>query len=111
MSVRVHLRDEEQAQSMAHIARALKPGAAFLFTSGDAHGSIHGEPMNGMPFLDSSYRVDGDGDLLRAHGFTLEATHADSCEAVCFLSRKTGCGGFSPSAIPWTEAFLGAQST
>jgi SAM-dependent methyltransferase len=33
-----HLRHEEQEKAIAQIARALKPGAAFLFTSGDAHG-------------------------------------------------------------------------
>ncbi|RYZ43884.1 MAG: class I SAM-dependent methyltransferase [Myxococcaceae bacterium] len=85
-----HLRHEEQEQAIARIASALKPGAAFLFTSGDVHGSIEGAPMNGVPFRYHSYSVDGYRDLLRAHGLTLEATHTDPGENVCFLSRKTG---------------------
>ncbi|NNB85017.1 class I SAM-dependent methyltransferase [Corallococcus exiguus] len=88
-----HLRHEEQEQAIAHIARALKPGAAFLFTSGDAHGSIDGEPMNGVPFRYHSYSVDGYRDLLRAHGLTLEATHTDPGGNAYYLSRKTGSGG------------------
>ena len=85
-----HLRHEEQEQVIAHIARALKTGAPFLFTSGDTHGSIDGEPMNGVPFRYHSYSIAGYRDLLRAHGLTLEATHTDPGENVCFLARKTG---------------------
>ncbi|TSC22623.1 class I SAM-dependent methyltransferase [Corallococcus sp. Z5C101001] len=85
-----HLTHEEQGHAIANIARALKPGAAFLFTSGDAHGSIDGEPMNGVPFRYHSYSVDGYRDLLRAHGLTLEATHKDAGGNVYFLSLKTG---------------------
>ncbi|RKG71236.1 class I SAM-dependent methyltransferase [Corallococcus sp. CA054B] len=85
-----HLRHEEQEQAIANIARALKPGAAFLFTSGDAHSSIDGAPMNGVPFRYHSYSVDGYRDLLRVHGLTLEATHTDPGGNVYYLSRKTG---------------------
>lgn len=85
-----HLSHEEQEQAIANIARALKPGAAFLFTSGDAHGSIDGEPMNGVPFRYHSYSVDGYRGLLRAHGLNLEATHTDPGGNLHFLSRKTG---------------------
>ncbi|MCE9669986.1 class I SAM-dependent methyltransferase [Myxococcus stipitatus] len=85
-----HLRHEEQEQAIANIARALKPGAAFLFTSGDAHGSSDGAPMNGVPFRYHSYSIAGYRDLLRAHGLTLESTHTDPGGNVCFQSRKTG---------------------
>nr|WP_255653025.1 MULTISPECIES: class I SAM-dependent methyltransferase [unclassified Corallococcus] len=85
-----HLRHEEQEQAIAHIARALRPGAPFLFTSGDAHGSTEGAPMNGVPFRYHSYSADGYRDLLRAHGLTLEATHQDPGGNVYYLSRKTG---------------------
>lgn len=88
-----HLRHEEQEQAIAHIAGALKPGAAFLFTSGDAHGSIDGAPMNGVPFRYHSYSVDGYRDLLLANGLTLETTHTDPGGNVYFLSRKPGGGG------------------
>ncbi|GHG71074.1 class I SAM-dependent methyltransferase [Comamonas sp. JC664] len=87
-----HLRHDEQARAIAHIARALKPGAVFLFTSGDAHGSVDGEPMNGVPFRYHSYSVEGYRDLLRAHGLTLESTHTDPGGNVYFVSRKTGGG-------------------
>ncbi|GMU03771.1 class I SAM-dependent DNA methyltransferase [Corallococcus caeni] len=85
-----HLRHEEQEQAIANIARALKPGAAFLFTSGDAHGSVDGAPMNGVPFRYHSYSVQGYRDLLRAHGLTLETTHTDPGGNVYYLARKTG---------------------
>jgi SAM-dependent methyltransferase len=85
-----HLRHEEQEQAISCIARALKPGAAFLFTSGDVHGSMDGTPMNGVPFRYHSYSVEGYRGLLRAHGLTLEATHKDPGENVYFLSRRTG---------------------
>lgn len=85
-----HLRHEEQEQAIACIARALKPGAAFLFTSGDAHGSMDGATMNGVPFRYHSYSVEGYRGLLRAHGLTLEATHTDPGANIYFLSRKTG---------------------
>ncbi|RKG81681.1 class I SAM-dependent methyltransferase [Corallococcus exercitus] len=85
-----HLRHEEQEQAIANIARALNPDAAFLFTSGDVHGSMDGAPMNGVPFRYHSYSVDGYRDLLRAHGLTLEETHTDPGGNLYFLSRKTG---------------------
>ncbi|NOK32421.1 class I SAM-dependent methyltransferase [Corallococcus exercitus] len=85
-----HLRHEEQEQAIARIASALKPGAAFLFTSGDTHGSMDGAPMNGVPFRYHSYSVDGYRDLLRTHGLTLEETHTDPGGNLYFLSRKTG---------------------
>ncbi|MCP3097805.1 class I SAM-dependent methyltransferase [Myxococcus sp. K15C18031901] len=85
-----HLRHDEQAQAIANIAGALKPGAAFLFTSGDTHGSIDGAPMDGVPFRYHSYSVDGYRDLLVAQGLALEATHTDPGGNLHFLSRKTG---------------------
>nr|WP_277989594.1 class I SAM-dependent methyltransferase [Corallococcus sp. NCSPR001] len=85
-----HLRHEAQAHAIANIARALKPGAAFLFTSGDAHGSMDGTPMDGVPFRYHSYSVDGYRDLLRAHGLSLEETHTDPGGNVYYLSRTPG---------------------
>ncbi|MBU8900568.1 class I SAM-dependent methyltransferase [Corallococcus sp. M34] len=85
-----HLRHEAQAQAIANIARALKPGAAFLFTAGDVHGSMDGTPMHGVPFRYHSYSIDGYRELLRTHGLTLDATYKDSGGNVCFQSRKTG---------------------
>lgn len=84
-----HLSHAEQEQAIATIAKALKPGAAFLFTSGDVHGSLDGAPMNGVPFRYHSYSVDGYRGLLRAHGLTLEATHTDPGGNRYYLSRKT----------------------
>lgn len=85
-----HLSHEEQEQAIACIAKALKPGGAFLFTSGDSHGSIDGAPMDGVPFRYHSFSVDGYRDLLRAHGLTLEATHTDPGGNRYYLARKTG---------------------
>ncbi|WP_338868836.1 class I SAM-dependent methyltransferase [Myxococcus stipitatus] len=85
-----HLNHEEQAQAIANIASALRPGAVFLFTSGDVHGSTDGAPMNGVAFRYHSYSVDGYRELLRARGLTLEAAYRDPADNFCYQSRKTG---------------------
>jgi SAM-dependent methyltransferase len=83
-----HLPHEEQLQAIAKISRALKPGGLFLFTSGREHGSIDGQPMDGVPFRYYSFSIEGYRDLLREHGLTLEDTHTDRFDNIYYLSRK-----------------------
>ena len=68
--VMFHLDQGDQARALANVSRALKPGAPFLFTSGDRDGSVEGE-MNGVPFRYFSLSVDGYRSLLNEHGFQL----------------------------------------
>jgi SAM-dependent methyltransferase len=95
-----HLNLAEQELAVARIAAALKPGASFLFTAGDAaqpppgriqnpDGSIEGEPMNGVPFCYWAYSAAGYRDLLRAHAMTLVDTHLDAGRNIYYLAKKT----------------------
>jgi hypothetical protein len=60
----------------------------FLFTAGHDHGSIDGEPMDGVPFRYYSFSIEGYRDLLRENGLTLEDSHTDPFDNIYYLSRK-----------------------
>jgi hypothetical protein len=66
----------------------VKPGGAFLFTSGDTHGSVDGEPMQGIPFRYYSFSRDGYRVLLAENRLLLEETHADAGGNHYYLARK-----------------------
>jgi hypothetical protein len=63
----------------------------FLFTAGDEHGSIQGQPMDGVPFRYWSFSVDGYRELLRENGLSLVDTHRDKGQNIYYLAR-TGDG-------------------
>ena len=100
-----HLTLDRQRQAIANIARALKPGAPFLFTSGDEPGDdptgITGQ-MNGVTFPYFSYGAESYRRLLGEAGCTLDDTHIDAGKNMYYLARKQGEGtGFfttGPSA-------------
>ena len=87
--VMFHLPHAEQVKAIAKVASALKPGGAFLFTSGDDDGWKDGEPMNGVPFRYYSFTRDGYRERLQEHGLTLEETHIDKGENIYYLARRT----------------------
>jgi SAM-dependent methyltransferase len=99
-----HLTLDRQRQAIANIARALKPGAPFLFTSGDEPSDdptgITGQ-MNGVTFPYYSYGAGSYRRLLDEAGCSLENTHIDAGKNTYYLARKHGQGrGFVPPARP-----------
>jgi SAM-dependent methyltransferase len=86
--VMFHLDHREQREAVAEVSRVLRPGGLFLFTSGDAHGSKDGEPMDGVPFRYHSFSVEGYRELLAARGLALEDVHADAGGNTHYLARK-----------------------
>ena len=92
--VMFHLPLPEQVKAIAKVASVLKPGGAFLFTSGDEKGGMdgepfEGEPMNGVRFYYYSFTRDGYRGVLREHGLTLEQTNTDKGDNLYHLARKT----------------------
>jgi SAM-dependent methyltransferase len=85
-----HMEHAEQRKAIATVASALKPGGVWLFTAGDEHGSIQGEPMNGVPFRYWSFSVDGYRELLQENGLTLVDMHRDKGQNIYYLARKGG---------------------
>jgi len=85
-----HMEHAEQRKAIATVASALKPGGIFLFTAGDEHGSIQGQPMDGVPFRYWSFSVDGYRELLHEHGLTLADMHRDKGQNIYYLARKSG---------------------
>jgi SAM-dependent methyltransferase len=83
-----HLDHDGQRDALAAVARALRPGGLFLFTSGDSHGSIDGGPMNGVRFRYHSFSAEGYRSLLAERGLVLRGWHADSGGNTHYLSRK-----------------------
>ena len=84
-----HLTPEDQIRAIANVSRVLKPGAPFLFTSGD-EDCLHGKvsTMNGVEFWHFSYSIDTYGRVLRDHGFTLANVHTDSGKNTYYLAKK-----------------------
>ena len=86
-----HLPLDRQRQAIANIASALKPGAPFLFTSGDEPGDdpvgITGQ-MNGVTFPYYSFGAESYRRLLADAGCTLEHTHIDAGKNMYYLARK-----------------------
>lgn len=83
-----HLEHAEQQKVVAKVSQVLKPGALFLFTSGDEEGSIQGAPMNGVPFRYWSFSVEEYRDLLRQNALTLIDVHKDAGQNVYYLAAK-----------------------
>ena len=88
-----HLPHEEQVKAIAKVSSALKSCGLFLCTSGDQHGSIDGERMNGVPFRCYSFSVDGYRDVLRDCELVLENTHTGAGDNKYYLSRKIARSG------------------
>ena len=84
-----HLSLEDQIKAIASVSRVLKPGAPFLFTSGD-EDCLQGKvsTMNGVEFWHFSYSIDTYGRVLRDHGFTLANVHSDSGNNTYYLATK-----------------------
>ncbi len=87
-----HLRQSEQVDAIASVARVLRKGAPFLFTSGDVDGNSDDfvGTMNGVAFHYYSFSVDGYRRVLGERGFTLIDVHADSGKNTYYLARKSG---------------------
>lgn len=83
-----HLTQADQAIAIASLSDMLKPGAPFLFTSGDRDGSVDGI-MNGVPFRYFSFSMEGYRSILRENGFTLIESHADRGDNTYYLARKS----------------------
>jgi len=84
-----HLNPEDQIRAIANVSRVLKPGALFLFTSGDEdcfQGKV--STMNGVEFRHFSYSIGRYERLLRDHGFTLDKVHADNGNNTYYLAKK-----------------------
>jgi SAM-dependent methyltransferase len=88
-----HLTHGDQALAFAKVARALKPGGRFLFTSGDRgdkdDNGIEGAPMNGVPFHYWSLTREGYRELLRQHGLRLIEVHQDGGQNTYYLAEKS----------------------
>src|SRR5262249_31549573 len=84
-----HLPRRDQAAVFAGVARALKPGAPFLFTAaeiGDADDSGITGTMNGVVFY--YYGVPSYLALIGEHGLTLVEVHDDPGVSTYYLTRK-----------------------
>ena len=79
-----HLTGEDQRLAMARMADHAKPGAPLLFTSGSEAGEAIGS-YNGEPLYHSSLDPAEYEELLRRHGFTVQAFEPNDVE----------CGGHS----------------
>ena len=87
--VMFHLTPDQQIQAIANVSQALKPGAPFLFTSGNEDG-FEPKPgiMNGVTFLHYSFSKANYERLLGEHGFTLQDVHRDDCENTYYLAIR-----------------------
>jgi SAM-dependent methyltransferase len=88
--VMFHLNPEDAIRAIANVSRALKPGAPFLFTSGDVDGFGGKEgKMNGVTFRYFSYSVNSYRRILGDHSFTLVDVHDDSGSNTYYLAKKS----------------------
>lgn len=88
--VMFHLRQVEQIAAIGSVARVLRSGAPFLFTSADideAAGHL-GSPMNGVDLVYFSFTIDGYQQILAEHGLTFADFHTDQGENRYYLARK-----------------------
>lgn len=89
--VMFHLHPEEAIRAITSVSRTLKPGAPFLFTSGDVDGLEAKEgKMNGVIFRYFSYSADSYRRILGDHSFTLVDVHTDSGDNTYYLAKKAG---------------------
>ncbi len=88
--VMFHLPPQDAIQAIASVSRVVKPGAPFLFTSGDVDGFEGKEDkMNGVTFTYFSYTRDSYRRILGDHGFQLIDVHADSGNNTYYLAKRT----------------------
>lgn len=87
--VMFHLNPDDASRAIANVWRIVKPGAPFLFTSGDVD-CLDGKAgkMNGVTFQYFSHSPDGYRRILGDHGFTLANVHADSGNNTYYLAKK-----------------------
>jgi len=87
--VMFHLNPDDAIRAIANVSRIVKPGAPFLFTSGDVDcfGGKEGK-MNGVTFRYFSYSVHRYRRILGDHGFTLVDVHADSGNNTYYFAKK-----------------------
>jgi len=92
--VMFHLEPQDGVRAIASVSRVIKPGAPFLFTSGDVD-DFHGkeDKMNGVTFRYFSYTRDNYRRILQDHGFALVDVHNDSGDNTYYLARKNGSTG------------------
>jgi ubiquinone/menaquinone biosynthesis C-methylase UbiE len=84
-----HLKPDDQVTALASIARILKPGAPFLFTSGDVDGFEGKEGMmNGVLFRYYSFSVANYQRLLAGNGFAFVSAHTDFGRNTYYLAMK-----------------------
>lgn len=87
--VMFHLNPEDAVRAIANVARIVKRGAPFLFTSGDIDGLDGKEgKMNGVTFQYFSYSSHSYRRILGDYGFTLVDVHTDSGNNTCYLAKK-----------------------
>ena len=90
--VMFHLTLDQQRRAIGEVGRVLKPGAPFLFTSGDL--DVHDDPergvgqMNGVTFYYYTYSKGDYAALLQSHGMHLVETHTDRGQNMYYLARK-----------------------
>jgi SAM-dependent methyltransferase len=87
-----HLTLDEQRAAIANVARILKPGAPFVFTSGDNDQGYDGPPreghMNGVMFRYYAFSRADYADILASHDMALIDTHTDRGQTMYYLARK-----------------------
>jgi cyclopropane fatty-acyl-phospholipid synthase-like methyltransferase len=85
-----HLRQQDQVDAITSVSRVLRPGAPFLFTSGDEDGNREDftGTMNGIEFHYYSFTIDAYRRILGEHGMTLVDFHTDKGENGYYLARK-----------------------
>jgi SAM-dependent methyltransferase len=82
-----HLSEAEQRTVIEKVARWLKTGGWFLFTSGKDRGTREGT-MNGVTFRYMSLGVNEYCSLMRRTGMKLEGSHHDAWENFVCIARK-----------------------
>lgn len=84
-----HLPPQDAVGAIASVARLVKAGAPFLFTSGDVDDYDGKEDkMGGVTFRYFSFARDGYRRILRDHGFALLDVHADRGNNTCYLAKR-----------------------
>jgi SAM-dependent methyltransferase len=89
--VMFHLGRENQILAISNVARVLKLGAPFLFTSGDADDLDEGKEgvMNGVPFRYFSFSIENYRRILGQQGFTLMGVHKDKGGNTYYMATKS----------------------
>ena len=87
--VMFYLQPQEAIEAIASVSRVVKPGAPFLFTSGDVDGyEGKQDKMNGVTFTYFSYSRDSYRRILSNHGFHLIDVHTDSGDNTYYLAKR-----------------------